>query len=56
MNLNERYFQLCAMLGDLLMNRDHLDAKIEAVKREIRELNLAAENQHARKQEPQSEG
>lgn len=54
MNLNEMYANLCARLGDLEMNKEHIQAQIEAVKEELRRLNALAELEQ--KKEQQSEG
>lgn len=41
--LHERYHRTCAILGDLHMQRDRLDQRIDAVAAELRALQRAAD-------------
>lgn len=40
-DINGQYAQLCMKLGDLLLNREKLDARVKEIKEEIEILNKA---------------
>lgn len=51
--IQQRYGTLCARLGDLVLNKEKIDAQILQIKAEIEALNnLAAQKLAAEKQAP----
>jgi hypothetical protein len=40
-NINDQYANLCAQLGDLLMNKEKVDVRIADIKSQIEVLNKA---------------
>jgi uncharacterized small protein (DUF1192 family) len=57
-NLNERYGALCAQLGDLILNKEKLEERIQALRDQIEVLNQVAALQKNSdpKEEPKNEG
>ena len=56
MTLEQQYSNLCAILGDLILNREALDKRILEVRAKIDAINKQAAENAAGKREPKSEG
>lgn len=55
-NLIEQYKNLCAILGDLILNKESIDKRILEVRAQIEALNQEAAKKQQAGKEPQNEG